>query len=97
MCVCVCTKEEREISSKIIKGERERAKKRTQNYLTAKTSVARNMGDYPAPVIQGPIELFVALAAWGVLLVTVVFCVQKASGSTVEDRDGDGIPDLNSK
>ena len=55
------------------------------------------MGDYPPPLIQGPIELLVALVTWGVLLVTVVFCVQKASGSVIEDRDGDGIPDLNHK
>ena len=53
-------------------------------------------GAYPGPVIANPIELLVGLVGWVALLVTVVAMVQKCSGSTIKDMDGDGIPDLNS-
>lgn len=51
-------------------------------------------GDYPGPVIQGPIQLLAGAVVWVITLISVVFLVQCASGSSARDVDGDGIPDL---
>ena len=51
-------------------------------------------GDYPGPVIEGPIQLLLGAVTWVITLFTVVFLVQCASGATTRDVDGDGIPDL---
>lgn len=46
------------------------------------------------PVLNGPVETVIMFGIWFTALITLMICVQRASGVSLKDRNGDGIPDL---
>ena len=46
------------------------------------------------PVLNGPVETVIMFSFWVVGLLSAVVCVQRASGVSLADKNGDGVPDM---